>query len=466
MTFSQKLVVTKGLLKYMIPLFLVYFAEYFINQGLHELIFWKDIWITPAEQYRWYQVDYQLGVLISRSSVNILPIKNICLLTGLQNWKLLVFKMSEKCLTDFSNSFAHLSAFELTKAELKNAVRPIHKLFSRPEVVCSSCGNSSSRQEDFYDLSISITEKVSFTGRQNDPKNNRRAKMSARTSEKKSSYALKAFLVHSGTTCMNGHYVTYCLKDRQWFRLDDAIVQLVLLAQVLASRAYILLYEKETSVYPEDKQSDVKSADLPTGSFEIDLAKAKITVFGRGNANANVITIKAGTRSYCQMFRGVVITRRSLKRLAVPCKAPSDISQYWLDDQIVDGFLSLLAKDFEQKVSHSAMGTNGRNFYFFSSFLYVKLMRRQSAANMVYQANKDIFSKDMWVIPINTGMHWSILIVNLTIRTLEYFDSNLSTKKSLSTAKEIFKQISAGWLKYKPASLGIRHNGPYFIKTT
>ncbi|EDO29577.1 predicted protein [Nematostella vectensis] len=84
MTFSQKLVVTKGLLKYMIPLFLVYFAEYFINQGLHELIFWKDIWITPSEQYRWYQVDYQLGVLISRSSVNILPIKNICLLTGLQ----------------------------------------------------------------------------------------------------------------------------------------------------------------------------------------------------------------------------------------------------------------------------------------------------------------------------------------------------------------------------------------------
>ncbi|EDO29174.1 predicted protein [Nematostella vectensis] len=112
---------------------------------------------------------------------------------------------------------------------------------------------------------------------------------------------------------MNGHYVTYCLKDRQWFRLDDAIVQLVRLAQVLASRAYILLYEKETSV---------------------NLAKAKTTVFGRGNANANVITIKAGTRSYCQMFRGVVITRRSLKRLAVPCKAPSDISQYWLDDQV------------------------------------------------------------------------------------------------------------------------------------
>ncbi|XP_031550051.1 battenin-like [Actinia tenebrosa] len=90
MSLYEKLVITKSLLKYMIPLFLVYFAEYFINQGLQELIYWKGIWLTPAEQYRWYQVDYQFGVLISRSSVNLFPIKNTCLLAFLQYVNLVV----------------------------------------------------------------------------------------------------------------------------------------------------------------------------------------------------------------------------------------------------------------------------------------------------------------------------------------------------------------------------------------
>lgn len=94
LTLRTKLRVTKSLMQYMIPLFLVYFAEYFINQGLHELIYWDDTWLTPNEQYRWYQVDYQIGVFISRSSVNIFPFKNIWFLAALQNINLvfLVFE--------------------------------------------------------------------------------------------------------------------------------------------------------------------------------------------------------------------------------------------------------------------------------------------------------------------------------------------------------------------------------------
>ncbi|KAJ7383425.1 G1/S-specific cyclin cln3 [Desmophyllum pertusum] len=90
LTIKTKLLITKSLLKYMLPLFFVYFAEYFINQGLHELIYWNRIWLTPSEQYRWYQVDYQIGVFISRSSVNIFPIKKIWLLALLQHANLVV----------------------------------------------------------------------------------------------------------------------------------------------------------------------------------------------------------------------------------------------------------------------------------------------------------------------------------------------------------------------------------------
>jgi battenin len=43
----------RSLLQYMIPLFLVYFAEYFINQGLFELLYFKDSFIKDHSlQYR------------------------------------------------------------------------------------------------------------------------------------------------------------------------------------------------------------------------------------------------------------------------------------------------------------------------------------------------------------------------------------------------------------------------------
>nr|XP_037287631.1 battenin-like [Rhipicephalus microplus] len=84
LTFVQKLKLMKPLLKFMIPLGFVYFAEYFMNQGLLELIVFRNITLTHKEQYRWLQVMYQVGVLISRSSVNIVQIRKLWLLPILQ----------------------------------------------------------------------------------------------------------------------------------------------------------------------------------------------------------------------------------------------------------------------------------------------------------------------------------------------------------------------------------------------
>ncbi|XP_038069180.1 battenin-like isoform X1 [Patiria miniata] len=79
----------KHLLKYMIPLMLVYFAEYFINQGLLELIYFQGVWLDHQGQYRWFQVLYQLGVFISRSSVNFVKFKRLWIFSLLQ-WGVLV----------------------------------------------------------------------------------------------------------------------------------------------------------------------------------------------------------------------------------------------------------------------------------------------------------------------------------------------------------------------------------------
>ena len=85
---SSKLKLMIPLLKFMIPLFLVYLAEYTINQGLYELLYY-DSWLSQAEQYRWYQVDYQLAVFISRSSIKLFPIKKIIIPVIIQ-WCILI----------------------------------------------------------------------------------------------------------------------------------------------------------------------------------------------------------------------------------------------------------------------------------------------------------------------------------------------------------------------------------------
>ncbi|XP_013421642.1 battenin-like [Lingula anatina] len=81
---KEKITLVKPLLKYMVPLGLVYFLEYFINQGLYEVLYFNDIWLTTDEQYEWYQMDYQLGVFLSRSSVNLIHINKIWVFPILQ----------------------------------------------------------------------------------------------------------------------------------------------------------------------------------------------------------------------------------------------------------------------------------------------------------------------------------------------------------------------------------------------
>uniref|UniRef100_A0A8C6U846 Battenin n=1 Tax=Neogobius melanostomus TaxID=47308 RepID=A0A8C6U846_9GOBI len=70
----------QGLLKFVLPLGLVYFAEYFINQGLMELLYFPNSFLSHAEQYRWYQTLYQVGVFASRSSLCCFKIRRLWVL--------------------------------------------------------------------------------------------------------------------------------------------------------------------------------------------------------------------------------------------------------------------------------------------------------------------------------------------------------------------------------------------------
>ena len=97
MSIIEKISLIRPLLKYMFPLFLVYLAEYTINQGLFELLYYK-VWLNQASQYRWFQVDYQIGVFISRSSINLFRIKKV-LIPALCQWLVLLFLLLEVYFT-------------------------------------------------------------------------------------------------------------------------------------------------------------------------------------------------------------------------------------------------------------------------------------------------------------------------------------------------------------------------------
>lgn len=81
---KEKLMYITSLFKYMLPLLFVYFFEYFINQGLFELVNFENTFLDKEAQYRWLCVDYQIGVFISRSSVNLIKFKHIWILSVFQ----------------------------------------------------------------------------------------------------------------------------------------------------------------------------------------------------------------------------------------------------------------------------------------------------------------------------------------------------------------------------------------------
>ena len=92
LTFQDKLRLIKPLFfRFMLPLGLVYYFEYFINQGLFELVYFSNSSLSLKIQYRLYNNLYQVGVFISRSSVQFIQIRFLWLLPLLQGMNFVLF---------------------------------------------------------------------------------------------------------------------------------------------------------------------------------------------------------------------------------------------------------------------------------------------------------------------------------------------------------------------------------------
>ncbi|CAB3398040.1 unnamed protein product [Caenorhabditis bovis] len=96
LSISERLRLIVPMLHLMIPLALVYVGEYMINQGMTQMIVFDcshSFDLSVRSQYRWYQVIYQAGVFISRSSIKFLelPIWLLYILPILQLSNMLFF---------------------------------------------------------------------------------------------------------------------------------------------------------------------------------------------------------------------------------------------------------------------------------------------------------------------------------------------------------------------------------------
>lgn len=141
LSFVEKLQHIVPLLHLMIPLALVYVGEYLINQGVTQLIIFncsEGFNLNINAQYRWYQVLYQFGVFISRSSVKLfeLPTWSLFLLPVLQasNFAFFLFEAIYWFVPSIGIIFG-LIIFEglLGGAAYVNTFNKIHKMVS-PDV--------------------------------------------------------------------------------------------------------------------------------------------------------------------------------------------------------------------------------------------------------------------------------------------------------------------------------------------
>jgi Ulp1 family protease len=104
------------------------------------------------------------------------------------------------------------------------------------------------------------------------------------------------------------------------------------------------------------------------------------------------------------------ITIRKLK-----CLRP----RTWLNDEVINFYFNMLMSGLHRE----------EGFYSFSSFFFVRLLDPNKGGYLYQNVRRwttkvDIFSKKKIFFPINIdNTHWTLLLIDLTVKTIFYYDS-------------------------------------------
>ncbi|KAK9845918.1 hypothetical protein WJX81_005972 [Elliptochloris bilobata] len=130
---------------------------------------------------------------------------------------------------------------------------------------------------------------------------------------------------------------------------------------------------------------------------------------------------------------GIDMTRKLIR-----CLRPSG----WLNDEVMNLYMGLLQ---DRDTLWRKLGGGQPTCHFFNSFFINKLYkdaRKYSYSNVrrwtsakrlagVGQASECILDLERWIIPVHLGNHWTCALVDLSARSLTYYDSYHSEERDI-----------------------------------
>ena len=157
------------------------------------------------------------------------------------------------------------------------------------------------------------------------------------------------------------------------------------------------------------------------------------------------------------------ITRKDFGTL-LPGKG--DPAHGWLNDEIINNYLELITRH----ANHGQTPGTTPKFHAFNSFFYKKLsssgvksLDRWSKRAKIDKSN--LLKVDYVFIPVNQGLHWTILVACPTKKTIAYYDSfgDAGTHKIMQTFKWLQHELKTEFKREEwtilPPDSGRQQNG-------
>ena len=110
----------------------------------------------------------------------------------------------------------------------------------------------------------------------------------------------------------------------------------------------------------------------------------------------------------------ILVTEFNITLRRLDIKTLKDLS--WVNDEVINFYFSLIKKRSEMWIP---------SVHVFSTFFYPRLLEVGHKGLKRWTRNIDVFSYDLILIPVHSGSHWSLTVVDTRAKSIAYYDSLL-----------------------------------------
>ena len=132
----------------------------------------------------------------------------------------------------------------------------------------------------------------------------------------------------------------------------------------------------------------------------------------------------------------------------LPQPNTADPPNAWLNDEIISAYLQLCINHGNNRAGYKRGETP--TYHAFNPFFYKNLatkgydsVKRWAAKAKI--GGKDLLKVEYVFIPVNPGVHWTLLVISPQYRTIEYFDSMSATLRPATSNS--YTNLAKTWLR-------------------